>query len=262
MDFLQQSDAIRVNITRRTDAEIAYILQTFSGLPVHPIFQHNRWPQITPAQWVRIQPALVMASFFITCPLAEDFWHGVLFGLTLLDRHRLGQPITRFDLVYNSSIGNPVPLPELHKVHQILAELPRAVTLFIRTLQDDNVYGLTETISLWPFHHDRKGYRSRVILASELLDLAEIASREELLRIWLSMAITLAHETAHALYCSYYALDEEMVFRDSDKSEIGGAFEEWVFGGPGQDSRVTDEQVVKMFYQVLGKHGIFHRCLS
>lgn len=256
MNFDQEAKALLSRIIPQANPSIVYILQTFSTLSIHPIYQQPVWPEIKPAEWVRLQPALVIASFFITCPLALDYFYGILWGKQSVSYSICGQSITRFDLVYDASAGHPMPLSEARKVHEILNQLTQVIKIYLADLRGHKCHGVTATKAGWRFSPNSKGLRSEVFMPREYLDEMETASPNVLLRRWLGFAVTLAHETVHAFHNACNGIEDEMAFGNSRSCEMGDAFEHWVFGGMHQEIHSCDFAVADVFSAVLNQHGV------
>lgn len=155
-----------------------------------------------------------------------------------------------------------MPPQEAQKVHQILDQLPQVIKIFLRDLDNLKLNGMTNFATGGPFCAGKRGVRSNIFLDRTLLDSVDSASPNELLRLWLQIAATLAHEVTHAMFNAWEGTVPEPAFGDSLECEVGNAFEEHVFGGVGREVEVCDTSVIEIYYKVLEKHGVLCKHLS
>lgn len=61
-----------------TDPEIIQLLAASATREIHPIFARERWAGLSDTEFLRLSPALVLASRLLASPQALHFWQAFI----------------------------------------------------------------------------------------------------------------------------------------------------------------------------------------
>ena len=223
-------------------AELPSALPSSLSNAIHPIYFRTQWDDCPDDVFELLTPSIRLASLMITSPASLAFFDVVLNGsrksLSKLTVSMGGkgcyelQPLDR-------DVSDPAYPQLMHEVSGYLA----AVKSHIRLRVVENVakktlmFGFTRR----DLSHVVKsgdwvvGTGTTIHMGSEFVtNLRKVRAKgsvSQLLRLQFSTAITLAHETAHAVNHTVSMETYEPFFDDQRLAEIGHAWEQAVFGG-------------------------------
>lgn len=210
---------------------------------IHPIFR--RWQDLSDEDFVRIGPALVLASYIL------ESYHMTAFLSTILVSPRsktaeknvnpvytAGIPLERISRARDSVTNGAGVLKLTAKEEEQVRDTLKEMTLFM-TLQASaepearGGHAFTVSGTRLKIFGKNFGVRSSIVYnEGEIAELDPlIASKEDLVVGWFQMAQTLCHEICHTVHYFKYGLKEiEPIFEDQHFNEMGFAFEELLFG--------------------------------
>ncbi|KAK4635958.1 hypothetical protein CLAFUW4_00203 [Fulvia fulva] len=237
MDFLLEY----LLLTEVRDPDIARILRDSSTSTIHPVFQQRRWDGLSDDGFIFCRPALVLASYLLTCPRGLHFFHAFLFGEHTIHRDRHGMTRTRFDPVYDTQ--RPLPPEEEKRVLAALEEISNLIRVrFADTGRDDGRCQPGDTVWTDRFQciTSPLATRSTISISQRTLDRiqGQHLSGPAPLRCWFSLAVTLVHEFGHAIWYAAAEPETEGIFANQDFCEMGYAVTSWIVHGRPEISQL------------------------
>jgi hypothetical protein len=217
--------------------EIRDLISVCAQKAIHPIFAKAGWIDLSDEDYVRISPALVVASYMLTSPQATHFLAVVLGATRIPDgtynsvkRYTNGYPMKRIDrsgLVPNDAqkalVHNTLDVMSKFLTKQFTEEPPKMGAL-----------ALTRPTCYYYPGTEHQGMESEIEVMQQYLHQIDLSTpaRWDLLGTWFEMAITLIHEVSHAV-CIYKegARVPEPAFENQGFYELGFALESFMFGG-------------------------------
>ncbi|KAI5359843.1 hypothetical protein Slin14017_G094040 [Septoria linicola] len=243
--------------TDKTHPTLKRLLLDSAVSTVHPVLARNRWITINDEDYLRIAPAIAVATRILTGDRAMHFWHALVVGKQVSSDGK-GEKSQR---MYEDPDGS-LPTAEREKVKQMLNELAGLVMFDCEDL-NSNTFGRTIHLPERFSSNTPGGIRSLITLRRDLMDEIDLQVRPPyaLLRRWFIIAVTLLHEIAHALHAARYGSGAEREFEDDGFIEIGFALEKWLFGG--QPVLGEQGELLQWYYDGWGDreavHGRFAR---
>ena len=222
-----------------TSPEIVQLLATSATTGIHPMFARKRWSGVSEKDFLRMSPALVLASRLLKSPQSLHFWHPFFFGPRTEVIDLEGKERLCFHRVFQDQ-SQPLPLEEELRVRQKLKDAALAIENI--TLDDSLEVSAgschllpTAPVSLvWPaVDSTHPGRCSQISINKQNCDALDPkqAGSEELRRRWLLFAKTLVHEAAHAISVSSLGSQGEQFYEACPILEMGFAIEQQLFGG-------------------------------
>ena len=222
------------NLTPSTPAAIRRLLFTSSTAPIHPLFEPVAWGGLEYVEdYIRLSPALVLASRLLTSKRSLRFWHSFMYGPKTLNE-ATGKQVFHREVFERDMQKNQVQLPpeEADKTRKALedmiywmclemGELPTPI--LARRQPSDN-----------PPDPRLSGAKSKIVINKLILDHRgnfDGKSEAEVSQKWFQLGIAIVAEFGHALHKAFHGSDvPEMHFEDQWFVDMGRAWAEWVFG--------------------------------
>ncbi|SMQ46703.1 unnamed protein product [Zymoseptoria tritici ST99CH_3D7] len=215
-----------------THPAITNIIRKAADADILPVLKFDRWVGLSPQDFLRILPALRLASQIMRSPRGLQFFYARARGNTevTFDDRDINQ--LRF---YRDDRTPNAHLPPDHAAiaHTYLNDLVMAVTLAFEP-RPDETEGDCEPLSHDRIHWSQPGIRSKVVMNEKNLHRLDLMQTlgPAVLKQWVIMATTLCHELSHAFNMAFEGQeDHEMFFEDDTFCELGHAFEKFVIGG-------------------------------
>lgn len=180
----------------RTHPRIREMLLDSATADLHPIFARRQW-KCSDSDFLKISPALLLASRLLTSPKSMHYWHAMLFGPRRIEIVE-SVALTVFSCAHDDRI--PLIEAEAQKVHQALEQLTNHITLSIADVE--GCHGVTRAgRNIGP--HTLGVEASTTLNAGHVRGL-NFSTTHELLRTWTTVAVTMCHEVAHAMNLCYW----------------------------------------------------------
>lgn len=241
--------------------EIIDLLYTSStSTTIHPAFALDRWSNLSQRDYIRIAPALVLASRLLTCDISLHYFHALAFAPRNIRPDKNGIRLKRF-----FRADPTAPLSEKHKsqVDQLFSNITSYITLHEKHLvgctgqcrPSDRISpfapGLKSTISI---HQNFTKTLTRLLHTPSLASDPSEECLSQLHKQWTTLAVVLVHEFAHAVTFAIFGLLPESCFENDGFKEAGYAWETLLFRGSfdlvhtlsflGDDDHHQEEAVV------------------
>ena len=194
--------------------------------PIHSIFQKRNWQKSAQDVWPQLQPALRLASKFISEDEMLAFWYHLVWGRQKMQdvSEKFGYRLERF-----SAEGPPLNASQKQQIRHWLRDFGEnklsgalafksGVTLGQTTRTKAG--GIVVNLS-WELFEILSKHRSGMKLLSET----------QLLRVNFLIAIVLLHELGHAVHLSLRCSRYEPYYGNHVVAEVGHAWSCWAFGG-------------------------------
>ncbi|KAM3420448.1 hypothetical protein BST61_g3718 [Cercospora zeina] len=214
-------------VSPNTNPGISRLLRGSIHAYISPLLAPARWVGIASLDYLRILPAIVLASQFLESDHAMVFWHSLFVNRGVTD------PRSGHVIFSREAPGSCYKLP-LTDHNTTRAHLHSLTTIALEFRQFESESAFAYTLSTEREENGVHGAGdARIMLQERLLDALDNLEGmpHALLRRWFIIAVTLLHELAHAICTAARGPDGEMSWEDDGFVEMGWALEKWLFGG-------------------------------
>lgn len=229
-----------------TDNGIKSMLGLNARKRIHCVYARENWPGLSDDDWVRISPAVVLATNFLECYQTSVFLYDLQWDPRRLATEtnqdpafELGIPMYRFGIAH----GLPLTVQDSEDLDKVLQNLSKAVTFYMSDRYENSnarpgeqpIYGATHPHGS-PIKAGEPGLRSILSIRRAYLNTLDprTASPDAMLVNWFLMAVTIVHETIHAFAYHTDGNIPEPFFLDQNFAELGAALEVFLFRGAFQ----------------------------
>ncbi|KAF2210509.1 hypothetical protein CERZMDRAFT_86221 [Cercospora zeae-maydis SCOH1-5] len=214
-------------VSPNTNPGISRLIRGSTHAYISPLLAFSRWVNIARTDFVRILPAIVLASQLLESDRAMVFWHSLLANEGVTDLHSGHVVFSRMPPHNHCQL----PLTDHNTTKAHLHSLT-TIALEFGQLEPATVFAYTLSTGIENYDLHSAGH-ARIILHKRLLDALDDLELmpHTLLRRWFMLAVVLLHELAHAICTAIRGPCGEMSWEDDGFVEMGWAFEKWLFGG-------------------------------
>ena len=206
---------------------------------IHPLLMRGHWSdevRYSNNVWNCLDPVLRLASRFISEDALMPFFYNLIFKRETL-------PADYYYPLESFTVGSSITSEQLQLTQSWLQDLGSGTNqisfeFFIETRTHMKRSGYSETDLPENTSGIEENEVSKVCLNQDYLEILHdhfsgirCLTPCQLLRVRLQMAIIIVHELAHSVYTLISPSPYEPYFMDQQTSELGRAWECWVFGG-------------------------------
>ncbi|KZF24143.1 hypothetical protein L228DRAFT_281249 [Xylona heveae TC161] len=219
-----KSSEISIQCLHRSDLVSSQVLENPNvkrsnlSCEIHPIFHHKHWTHTTPKLYEILQPALRLASYFLTHQSCLEYWCTVL----------LGKVEFRADVNWNVIIPPPLDKSDFDTTIELLTGAAGKIRLGWYRHDDIDAFATAvPDTQLSPPGQE-------ILLDKNFQKFAEkeykTCSLCHQLRFQFFIALNLAHETVHAVRQLIYPGIEPYFRVYEPEPELGSSWERFTFG--------------------------------
>lgn len=234
------------NLTASAPAGIRQLLFTSSTAPIHPLFEPVAVGGLEFIEdYIRLSPALVLASRLLTSKRSLRFWHSFMYGPKTLNE-ATGKQIFSRQVFDTDTQKDQVELPpeEADKTRKAIEEMIYWMCLKVGDLPTPILARRHESDS--PPDPRLSGTKSKIVINKLILDNRgnfDEKPEAEVFQKWFQLGVAIVAEFGHALHKAFHGNDKEMHFEDQWFVDMGRAWAEWVFGVKNFARYAKEEEV-------------------
>lgn len=239
MDRADVTAILRNVLSDDADHSLRRMLQWSAGEPTHPMFAQDRWTGISNQDYVRIAPALHLASRLLQSYEVKSYLATYLHApRTPAILPKTGTMGVRFARVRDPANPNdilPMTFQEESAVDALLLQVSQVTSLqFSTTIRlGFGTHGVcTSGALIQPGNPGRACDIEIEVICLRAFDNMPTTISSSLLANWFNLAVTLVHESMHAAAIHTVGVTApEPLFETDNDNELGESLEALIFRG-------------------------------